>query len=96
MRVALWRGFLLDAELYQRLERLWLTGGLDIIFPREEQTIRYAVCVAADSKFLKPGWFGGVVKVRWHETMETAGINECQGTPWSEELDGKELYGAAW
>ena len=22
------------------------------------------------------------------------GVNGCQGTPWSEELDGKELYGA--
>ena len=22
------------------------------------------------------------------------GINGCQGTPWSEELDGKELHGA--
>ena len=21
-------------------------------------------------------------------------VNECQGTPWSEELDGKELHGA--
>ena len=23
-------------------------------------------------------------------------INECLGTPWSEELDGKELHGTAW
>ena len=22
------------------------------------------------------------------------GVNGCQGTPWSEELDGKELHGA--
>ena len=22
-------------------------------------------------------------------------MNRCQGTPWSEELDGKELHGAA-
>ena len=27
--------------------------------------------------------------------MEAVGINGCQGTPWSEELDGKELHGAA-
>ena len=23
------------------------------------------------------------------------GVNGCQGPPWSEEFDGKELYGAA-
>ena len=28
--------------------------------------------------------------------MEAVGVNGCLGTPWSEELDGKELYGAAW
>ena len=36
---------------------------------------------------------------RWFEklaTMEVAGVNGCQGTPWSEKLDGKELHGAAW
>ena len=26
--------------------------------------------------------------------MEAAGINGCQGIPWSEELDGKELHRA--
>ena len=26
--------------------------------------------------------------------MEATGVNECQGTPWSEEFDGKELHGA--
>ena len=24
------------------------------------------------------------------------GVNGCQGTPWSEKLDSKELHGAAW
>ena len=28
--------------------------------------------------------------------MEAAGVNGCQGTPWSEELDGKEFLGVAW
>ena len=28
--------------------------------------------------------------------MEAAGVNGCQGTPWSEEFDGEELHGAAW
>ena len=38
----------------------------------------------------QPGWFEELA------TMEAAGINGYQGTPWSEELDGKELHGAAW
>ena len=37
----------------------------------------------------KPGWFEEEFKIRRHEAMEAAGINEWQGTPWSEELDGK-------
>ena len=36
-----------------------------------------------------------VVKARQHAVMGAAEINGCQGTPWSEELDGKELHGAA-
>ena len=44
----------------------------------------------------KPGWFEGAAKVRRHAAMEAAGMNICQETPWSEELDGKELHGAAW
>ena len=31
---------------------------------------------------------------RRHAAMEAAGMNGYQGTPWSEELDGKELDGA--
>ena len=38
----------------------------------------------------KPGWFEGTIKVRRHEAMEAARITEYQGTPWSEELDGKD------
>ena len=26
--------------------------------------------------------------------MQAGGVSKCQGTPWSEELDGKELHGA--
>ena len=44
----------------------------------------------------KPGLFEGTVKVRRQEAMETAEINGCQGTSWSEELDGKVLHGAPW
>ena len=28
--------------------------------------------------------------------MKAVGMSVCQGTPWSEGLDGKELHGAAW
>ena len=38
----------------------------------------------------KPSKFNGKT------LCETAGINRCQGTPWSKELDVKELHGAAW
>ena len=34
------------------------------------------------------GWFEELAAV------EAAGVNGCQGTPWSEELNGKELHGA--
>ena len=27
--------------------------------------------------------------------MKAVGVNECHGTPWSEELDGKKLHGEA-
>ena len=27
--------------------------------------------------------------------MEPATVNRCQGTPWSEKLDGEKLHGAA-
>ena len=38
----------------------------------------------------------GAANVRRHEAMGAAGKNGCQGTPWSEEFDGKELHGEAW
>ena len=44
----------------------------------------------------QPGRFEEAEKVRRLAVMEAAGLNICQGTPWSEELDGKELQGAGW
>ena len=44
----------------------------------------------------KLSWFEGGVKVRRQEAIGTAEINGCRGTPWSEELHGKVLHGAAW
>ena len=42
------------------------------------------------------GWFEGAAKVRRHEAVRAAVINVCQGTQRSEELEGKQLHGAAW
>ena len=82
----------LDAQWYPRLDRFWLTEDLDTFFPREDQAIHYTVGIAVDRNFPKPGWFGGAVKVRRQEAIETSGINRGQGTPWSEELHSKELH----
>ena len=68
--------FVWDAEWYPRLERVWLTEDLNIIFPREGQAIRYAVRIVVDCNFSKSGRFRGAVKVERHDAMKTAGINE--------------------
>ena len=44
---------------------------------------------------LQPGCFEEAVKVRRLAAMKAAGVNGCQGTPRSEELDVKKLHGAA-
>ena len=48
------------------------------------------IAVPAEARLVR-----GAVKVRRYESMWAVGTNGCQGTPWSEELDGKELHGAA-
>ena len=45
--------------------------------------------------FLQPGCFEEDGKVGRLAAMKAAGVNGCKGTPWSKELDGKELHGAA-
>ena len=42
---------------------------------------------------LQPGYFQEAGNVRRLAVMKVAGVNGCQGTPLSEELDGKELHG---
>ena len=58
---------------------------------RYKQLVRIAV----DRCFSVARLIRGTVKVRRHAAMGAGGIDGCQGTPWSEELDGKELHGAA-
>ena len=48
------------------------------------------IAILPDARIIR-----GDVKGRRHEAMSAVGINRCQGTPWSEELDSKELHGAA-
>ena len=56
------------------------------VTPYEVRLIAISPCI--------PRLIRGVVKVRRHEAMWTMGINGCQRTPLSNELDGKELHGA--
>ena len=44
---------------------------------------------------LQRGCFEEAGKVRRLAAINTAGVNGCRGTPWSEEFDGKKLHGAA-
>ena len=64
-------------------------GGLGISFSgvRYKQLLRIAV----DRCFL--GSQAGLNKPC--RTTGAGEVNGCQGVPWSEELDGKELHGAA-
>ena len=70
-----------------------LIGGLRTSFSREDKRFVTPYVLRLIAISLKPGWFEGAVKVGRPETMETVGINRCQGTPWSEEQDGKGLHG---
>ena len=45
--------------------------------------------------FPQPGWFENVIPSTMARDYLSNGMDGCQGAPWSEELDGKELHGAA-
>ena len=60
-----------------------LDGGLQHHFPKILRSIAI---------FSNPGGFEGTAEIRRYETMETAEINGCQGTPCSEELRVNELH----
>ena len=67
-------------------------GGLKYNFPKERTSDSYVlrlIAVLPEARLIR-----GTVKVRRHETMKAAAVSGCQGTPWSEELDGKELHRA--
>ena len=90
--VALWGGFRLGAGWYPRLERFWQMDDLEHNFPKERTSDSYVlqlIDVPPIARLLR-----GAVKIRQHEIMCAMGKNGCYGTPWSEELDGKELHGA--
>ena len=69
---------------------------LEYHFPREVQAIRYAVrIIAVDHCFPEPRVIPGSPISQTARGDGAAGMKGCQGTPWSEELDAEELYGAA-
>ena len=42
----------------------------------------------------QPGCFDNIKLSRTAQGHRSNGVDGCQGTPWSEELDGKELQGS--
>ena len=42
---------------------------------------------------LQPGWFENIMPSTTARGHLSYGVNGCQGTAWSGELDGKELHG---
>ena len=65
----------------------WRKDDLGISFSRERY--KQPVRIAVDRCFP----YGESPKLN-RTRHESCGVSGCQGTPWSEELDGKELYGA--
>ena len=69
----------------------WYTKELNIIFKRRSDPyVLRSIAVSSAARLIR-----GTVKVRRHESIWAMGVNACQGITWSEELDGKELHGAA-
>ena len=66
-----------------------------MLLSREDERFVVTYALRLIAIFPKPGWFKEAVKARRHEGMKAAGIHGYQGTPWSGELDGKGLHGAA-
>ena len=63
----------------------------NIIFQREDKRF---VRIAVDRCFPRSQADTGNRQSSTARGMKAAGMSGCQGTPWSEELDGKELHGA--
>ena len=75
------------------LERFWLTEELKYHFSMGDTSAPYVLRLIAVSPQSQVDMWSR--QVRGHAVMGAWRINRCQGTPWSEELDGKELHGAA-
>ena len=95
-RVTLWGDFSLSAVWCPRLERcFWLMEDCKIIFRERYKRSVTPNELRAIVVSLRLGCFEGAGRVR-RLAMRAVRINGCQGTPWSEELNGKKLYRAAW
>ena len=71
----------------------WMTRSHHLAGEIQEKLLPRTYC--GRSLFLRSqAGFKMSCRQRRHKTIKAAGVNECKGTPWSEELDGKELHGA--
>ena len=83
--VSLWVGFRLNDAITSEAGAF-----LVYTFSREAKQFVTPYVLRSTAVSLKPDWFEGAVKVRRQAAMEATGMNGCQGTPWSEKLDGKD------
>ena len=96
-RVALWGGVRLGVKKVPETEAFRWTNDVEYQFPREVQSIRYVVrIITVSGCFSKARLIPGSRISQAARGYGVAGMKGCQSMPWSEELDGKELHGAAW
>ena len=90
-RVALWEIFCRAPDGTRGWSVFWQIDNSDIIFRETDKRIVYAVLrlIAVSSQSQADTWSR---QVRRHVVMGAGGMNGCQGTPWSKELDGKEIH----
>ena len=93
-RVALWGGFRLGAGWYPRLERVLVDGRLEHHFPREVQATRLRRTYCGRSLYLRSQAGSNKPPESDGTRLCELWMNGCQGTPWSEKLDGKDFHGA--
>ena len=70
---------------------LLVRGGVEHHFQERKLFVRFVV----DRCFSAARLIRGTIKVRRHVGVGARGMNGFQGAPWSEDLNGKELHGAA-
>ena len=79
-----------EAEIFFGRRMIW-----NIIFRERYKRSVTPNVLRSIAVSLQLGCFEEAGKVRRLAVMKAAGVNGCQGTPWREELDGKEFHGAS-